>query len=106
GEAFCSLDDGGNPLETHAGVDVAGGKGRERAVGIGVELDENEIPNLDAARIAGVDQRAIRITLGGEIDVQFGARSAGAGVAHHPKVVGLVSVNDVDDRIQPSVGKK
>ena len=63
------------------------GKRRECAVRIRIELDEDQIPNLDAARIALVDQRAARVAVRREIDVQFGARAARAGVAHHPEIV-------------------
>ncbi len=50
-----ALNHRGHALETHPGVDMTGGEGRKAAVGVGVELDENEIPNLDAARVASVD---------------------------------------------------
>jgi hypothetical protein len=85
---------------------VTRGQGRKSTIGIGIELDENEIPNLDAARIAGVDQRTIGIALGRKVDVELGAWSAGTGVAHHPKIVCLVSVNDVNERIQARAGEK
>ena len=38
---------------------------------------------------------------GREIDVQFGAGTARAGVAHHPEIVLLVAVDDVDGGIEP-----
>ena len=37
------------------------GQRRERAVGVRVELDENEVPDLDAARIARVHERSLRV---------------------------------------------
>ena len=40
----------GDALEAHAGIDVLGGQRREGAVRVGVELDEDEVPDLDAAR--------------------------------------------------------
>ncbi len=80
---------------------MSGGEGGEGAVGVGVELDENQVPNLDAARVAGVDERTLRITRGREIDVQLAARTAGAGVAHHPEIIGLVAVDDVDGGVEP-----
>ena len=42
--------DAGDTLKAHAGVDVAGGQGRKGAVLVGVELDEDVVPDLDAAR--------------------------------------------------------
>jgi hypothetical protein len=52
------LHDAGHALESHAGVHVPGGQRGKRAVGIGVELDEDEVPNLDATGVAFVDKRA------------------------------------------------
>jgi len=49
-EPVGALDDGTGALEAHPGVDVLG---RERAVGavlVAVELDEDEVPDLDATR--------------------------------------------------------
>ena len=51
-------EDAGDALEAHAGVDVFGRKRRERAVGIGVELDEDVVPDLDAACAGRVDALA------------------------------------------------
>jgi hypothetical protein len=42
--------DAGDALEAHAGVDVFGGQRGEGAVGVRVELDEDVVPDLDAAR--------------------------------------------------------
>ena len=50
--------------------------------------------------VARVDQRAAGVARGREVDVQFGARAARAGVAHHPEVVLLVAVDDVDGGIE------
>ena len=49
-ESLGALDDGADTLKAHAGVDVAGRKGNEGAVRVGIELDEDEIPDLDALR--------------------------------------------------------
>ena len=57
-EIFRALDNCGGALETHSGVDVSLRQRREGPVRIRVELDEDEIPNLDAARIARVHERA------------------------------------------------
>ena len=103
GEAFRALDHRGDALEAHAGVDVLGGEIDEGAVGVGVELDEDEVPDFDAARVALVDEvaagdlaRDVEVARAGrEVDVEFAARAARAGVAHHPEVVLFVAVDDV-----------
>ena len=105
GEIFCALDDRGDALETHSGIDVTLRQWRERAVRVRVELDENQIPNLDAARIVFVHERAARVAVRSQIDMQLRARAARAGVAHHPEVVGLVAVDDVDRRIEIGFAK-
>ncbi len=74
---------------------------RQSAVRVRVELDENEIPNLDAARVAGIHERSLGVAGRREIDVQFRARTARAGIAHHPEIVLLVAVDDVNGRIEP-----
>ncbi len=58
----------------HAGVHVLRGQRREGAVGIRVELDEDVVPDLDAAGIAFVDKAAVRAVAGGrEVHVDLGA---------------------------------
>ena len=37
-------------LEAHAGIDVLGRQRRQRSVGVAVELDEDEVPDLDDVR--------------------------------------------------------
>ena len=81
GEILCALDDRCNALEAHAGVDVSRrerdkrcDRGHRPGYRVRVELDENEVPDLDAPRIALVHQRATRVAVRREIDVQLGAR--------------------------------
>ncbi len=69
GEIFRPLDDRGCALKAHPGIDVARRQRDERAVWVRVELDENEIPDLDAARITRVDQRAPGVAARREVDV-------------------------------------
>ena len=59
GKAFGALDDAGDALETHAGIYMLRGQGGEGAVGVGVELDEDEVPNLDALGGALVDELSL-----------------------------------------------
>ena len=42
---------------------------------------------------------------GVQIDVQFRARPARAGLAHHPEIVLLVAVDDVNCRVEPGLAK-
>src|SRR4029077_8058636 len=88
GEVFRVLNDRGNALETHSCIDMSLRQRRERAIRIRVELDENEIPNFDTARISFIYQRAARITVRRKIDMNLRARSTGPGIAHHPKIIG------------------
>ncbi len=84
------------------------GERGERAVGVGVVLDEDVVPDLDAAGVRAVDKRGAGFLLidarlaraGAQIDVDFGARTAGAGVAHHPEIVLLVAIDDVNGGIE------
>ena len=50
-EILCALNDRGHAFEAHAGVHVLSRQRREGAVGVGVELDENKVPNFDAAGV-------------------------------------------------------
>src|SRR5207237_1046608 len=73
-------------LETHAGIDVLGRQWRQAGVCAAVELDEYEIPYLHYARVALVDELHARLVRR-QINVDFAARSARAGVAHLPEIV-------------------
>ncbi len=94
--------DAGDAFEAHAGVHVLGGERREGAVGIRVELNEDVVPDLDAARAGAVHQLAAFgfVIAFEQVEVDFRARAAGAGVAHHPEIVLLVAVDDVDGGIE------
>ena len=108
GEVLRALDDAGEALEAHAGIHMLRRQRGEGAVGVGVVLDEDVVPDLDAARVAAVNElRAFALAIlaqldgaGGEVDVNFRAGAAGAGVGHHPEVVLLVAVDDVDVGIE------
>src|SRR5256886_17616243 len=56
GEGFCVLNNRSDSLKTHTRIDVTLRQRRESSVWIGVELDENEIPNLDATGISFIYQ--------------------------------------------------
>ena len=63
------MDDRGHALEAHSGIDMTLRQRRKSAVGIGVELNENQIPDLDAPWILLIDEHAPGITEGRKIDV-------------------------------------
>src|SRR5205085_11411899 len=79
---------------------------RERSVGVRVELDKNQIPNLDAARIVLVHERAARVAVRRKIDMQLRARPAWAGDAHHPEIVGFAKTGDVNFRIEIGISEQ
>ena len=106
GEIFGALNDRGHALETHSGIDVALRQRRESAVRVRIELDEHQIPNLDAARVFFVHQRATGVAVGREIDMHFRARPARAGVAHHPEIVRFPAVENVNCRIEIGLAKQ
>src|SRR5207249_2849926 len=105
GEVFCALNDCGGALQTQSGIDVTLRKRPKASVGVSVELDENQIPNLDAAWVVFVHERAAGVAVWRKIDVQFRARAARTGVTHHPEIIFLVAVNDVNRRIEVGLAK-
>ena len=105
GEAFGVLNERADALEAHAGVDVLGGEVAEGAVFLGIVLNEDEVPDLDAEVGVHVDELAAGVAVRGHVDMEFGAGTAGSGFAHHPEVVFDVSVDDVDFRIEPGFFK-
>ena len=66
---------------------------------MGVVLDENQVPDLDDLRVVFVDQLDAgfdrTLFVRAHVVVQLGARTARAGVAHHPEVVLRPAVHDV-----------
>ena len=75
-------------------------------IGIRIKLDEDQIPNLDAARVAGVHEFSARVAVRGKIDMEFRAGAARAGFAHHPEIVCFVAIDDVDLWIEIGILKK
>ena len=57
---------------------------------------KTKIPNLDAARIIFVHERATSVAVWRKIDVHFRTRSARTGVAHHPEIVGFAAAENVN----------
>ena len=92
---------------------MLGGERRKRAVGVGVVLDEDVVPDLNATRVGAVDEfragdlffHACFARAGAKVHVDFGAGTARAGFAHHPEVIFLAAVDDVDGRIETDAAK-
>ena len=86
-------------LEAHACIDDAVGQRLQRAIGLPVILHEDEVPDLDHERVVLVHERcpghSRTFGVGPEVDVDLRTGAAGARVAHLPKVVVLVALEDV-----------
>jgi hypothetical protein len=102
------LNDRGHALETHAGIDVtlrewdildAAGVS-DPGYRLRVELDKNQIPDLDAARVLFVHECAACVAVWRKIDMQLRARAARPSVAHHPEIVGFTASYDVNRGIE------
>src|SRR4030095_9890676 len=100
------LNDCGRALESHSSIDVTLRQRRERSVRVRIELDEHQIPNLNAARIVLVPERTAGVAVRRKIYMQLGARAARTGVAHHPEIVGLAKTADVNFWIEIGVAKQ
>src|SRR5437867_11230993 len=72
----------------------------ETAVGVRVELNENQVPNLEAPRIILVHESSARVAVWGKIDMQLRARPAWTGITHHPKIIGFAGRDDVNLRVE------
>ena len=61
---------------------------------------KTRVPNLNALSAVGVDEAAFRVAIRREVDVQLAARAARAGVAHHPKIILLVAIDNVHGGVE------
>ena len=102
GQSLGALDHRADPLKAHAGIHMARGQWDESAVGIGIELNEDQVPDFNALGGTFVDQRPTGVALRGEVDMKLRARTARTGLAHHPEVVFLVPGNNVDLGVEAS----
>ena len=105
GEIPGALNDCDGALETHSGIDVSLRQRRECTVRVRIELDEHQVPNLDATRIIFVHERATGVAVRRQIDMHFRARPARAGVAHHPEIVGFSAAENVNFWIEIGFAK-
>ena len=98
------LQNGRETLQAHARVDVGTREAIQLAGSVAVKLREDEVPNLHVAVAVfiGAPRRAA-LNLRAAVVEDFRAGAAGAGVAHHPEVVGHVAsalvVADADDAL-------
>ena len=90
-----ALQDGGDALEPHAGVDRWARQVDPLAARQRLELHEHEIPDLDEAVAVRVGRagRAARDMVAVIVE-NLRARPTGAGVAHRPEIV---ACRDADD---------
>ena len=94
-----ALEDADEALEAHTRINHVHAELLQRPVAAAVVLHEDEVPDLDDLGIVLVDQFAARRQrlqlVGAIVDMDLRAGTAGARVAHLPKVVVLVAVDDM-----------
>ena len=105
GEVLRALHDAGNTFKSHACINMACRKRHKSSVRIGIELDEDKVPDLDALGASLIDEATLGVPILGEIDMEFGAGAAGACLPHHPEVVLFIAGDDVEGGIE-SLGQK
>ena len=83
-----ALQDCGNPLEAHAGIDRGLGQAGALAAFVLLELHEHEVPDLDEAVtvLIGAARRAAG-DLVAVVEEDFRTGAARAGIAHRPEIV-------------------
>jgi len=92
-----ALEEVGDPLKAHAGVDVLLGQRLEGAVLLAVVLCEDAVPILKKAVTVTARGAAglAAAMLGALVVVELAARAAGAGGTGRPKVVFLAQAGDM-----------
>ena len=101
------LHDGGQALQPHAGIHAGRGQGLDGAIGLHVELHEHVVPDFNVAvaiRIGAAGGAARHVFA--VVVEDFRARTARAGVGHHPKVVGLVLATLVVANAHHALGRQ
>ena len=89
------LQDGRHAFQAQAGVDRRLGQRRHGAVGLAVELHEDEVPELEETlAVVGIAVRPAAADPGSAVEPDLRVGPAGAGVARVPVVV-LVAVDPV-----------
>ena len=82
------LQNRGETFQSHAGVYRRFRQRLHVAVGVAIELHENQIPDFDVA-IAVLVRTARRpaLDLGAVVVEYFAAGTAGSGIAHRPEII-------------------
>src|SRR5678815_3812435 len=85
------LQNGCQPLQTHAGIDARAWQRRQSTRSVAIELHEHQVPDFDVAITLRV-VRAGRTALDFRAVVvkDFAARPARSGVGHLPEVIRYV----------------
>ena len=99
-ESVRTLIDRYRALKAHACIHMLGRQVTERAIGFGVVLNKNEVPDLNAEVGIHIDELAIGIAVWRQVNMQFRARTTRASFAHHPEVIFDVAVNNLPLRIE------
>src|SRR5439155_14024727 len=69
GEIFRALNDRRHALEAHSRVDVPLWQSRESSIRVRIELNENQVPNLEALRIILVHESSAGVAIRRKIDM-------------------------------------
>ncbi len=93
-----ALEDGGEALQTHAGIDGRFRQRCELAIDRAIKLHENKIPNFDKAA-AAIERKLFVLAAffgsrGAEIVMNFRAGTARTGFAHLPEVIFFIEPED------------
>ena len=99
-ESVRALIDRDRTFKAHARIHMLGWEIAERAISLGVVLNKNEVPNLNAKVGIHVDKLAICIAVWRQVNMQFRAWTTRASFAHHPEVIFDVTVNNLSLRIE------
>src|SRR5579871_4293833 len=94
-ETVRALDHRTDPLETHAGIDMPGGERLEGPVWQRVELDEYQIPNLNAQRASRIHQLRSAVTVRSQINADLAIWAAWTRISHHPKIIFAIARDDM-----------
>ena len=91
-----ALDNGGNALQAHAGVDAGTRQGHAVARLDLVVLHEHEVPDFEIPVAVALADAAVRAAAHGLAPVvhDLGTGAAGAGVAHGPEIVLVAQAKD------------
>ncbi len=105
-----ALQNGGEPLEPHAGINGRLRQRRQFAVGRTVKLHENQIPDFDEAAAAIKRKLFVFAAFFGgfraQIVMNFRARAAGAGFAHLPEIIFFVEAKNAALWVRPRLFAK